>query len=214
MPACLVTMLNLSDTHPGALELLKNNGFSVSRSTVPLSRNPVYITNEQTINRHAKSHSGIIGFSRNYSAYYRWCVTRPFRAKYVEATLNMADMTTTETSVHKDLKSSQIKCSEEGVTNVKDTVMGFTDPFTVENKKELHCLSSGLPASSKVSINLLQAKEQGQSALAQFIKKRLIDKTVYFHDPVKQMKYKTCAFMEKCQKVKSSQNKLAEVRAE
>ena len=44
MPACLVTMLNLSNTHPGALELLKSNGSSVSRSTVPLSRNPVDIT--------------------------------------------------------------------------------------------------------------------------------------------------------------------------
>ena len=48
-------MLNLSDTHPGAEEPLKSNGFSVSRSTVPLSRNPVVITIEHTINRHAKN---------------------------------------------------------------------------------------------------------------------------------------------------------------
>ena len=81
------------------------------------------ITVEQTINQNAKSHGGITSFSRNYSAYYRWCVTRHFRAKNVEATLNMADMTTTETLVHKELKSSQIKSSEEGVTNVKDTVI-------------------------------------------------------------------------------------------
>ena len=165
MPAYLVTMLHLSDTHPGALKLLKSNVFSVSRSTVPLSRNPVDITIEQTINRHAKSHGGIIGFSRNYSAYYRWCVTAHFRAKYVEATLNMADMTTTETSVQKELKSSQIKSSEEGVTNVKDAVVGFTNPFTVENKKELYCLSSSSPVSSEVSSSLLQAKGQGQSAM-------------------------------------------------
>ena len=49
---------------------------------------------------------------------------------------------------------------------------------------------------------------------AQFIKERLIDKTVKFHDPIKQMKYKTFASMEKCQKVKSSQNKFVEVRVE
>ena len=71
LPAYLVTMLNLSDIHPGTLELLKSNGFSVSRSTVPVSKNPVDITIEQTINCHTKSHGGIIGFSRNYSAYYR-----------------------------------------------------------------------------------------------------------------------------------------------
>ena len=66
----------------------------------------------------------------------------------------MPDMTTTETSVHKELKSSQMKSSEEGVTNVKAAVIGFTNPFTVGNKKELYCLSLGLPASSKVSSNL------------------------------------------------------------
>ena len=123
-------------------------------------------------------------------------------------------MTTAETSVHKEIKSSQIKSSEEGVTNVKDAVMGFTNPFTVENKEELYCLSSGLPASSEVSNNLLQAKEQGQSAMAQFIKERLIDKTVKFHDPIKYMKYKAFTSMEKCQKDYSSQKKLVEVRAE
>ena len=37
----------------------------------------------------------------------------------------MADVKTTETSVHQELKSSQIKSSEEGVTNVKDTVIGI-----------------------------------------------------------------------------------------
>ena len=109
IPAYLVTMLNLSDTHPGAEELLKSNGFSVSRSTVPLSRNPVDITIEQTINRRAKSNGGLIGFSRNCAAYYRWCVTRHLRTKYVEATLNMADMASNETSVHKELNSLQMK---------------------------------------------------------------------------------------------------------
>ena len=34
-------MLNLEKTHPGAEDLLKNNGFSVNRSDVPSSRNAV-----------------------------------------------------------------------------------------------------------------------------------------------------------------------------
>ena len=136
-------MLNLSDTHPGAEEPLKTNGFSVSRSTVPLSRNPVDITIEQTINHHAKKHGGIIGFSRNCAAYYRWCVTRHLGAKYVEATLNMADMTSNERSVHKELNSSQMKSSEQGVTNVKDALKGFTNLFTIENKDKLFvCLQA------------------------------------------------------------------------
>ena len=66
----LVIMLNLHKSHPGAEELLKRNGFSVNRSDVPSSRTAVEITIEQTINRHATSHGGIVGFSRNRSAYY------------------------------------------------------------------------------------------------------------------------------------------------
>lgn len=59
------------------------------------------MTIEQTINKHAKSKGGIIGFSRNYSAYYRWCITRHSRAKYVDATLEMADMKDKESTFHK-----------------------------------------------------------------------------------------------------------------
>ena len=55
-----MTLMNLPETHPGCRELLQKNGFSVSRSSVPLSRNPVDITIEQTINRHAKSQGGIM----------------------------------------------------------------------------------------------------------------------------------------------------------
>ena len=69
----LVEYVKPGKTHPGAEDLLKNNGFSVNRSDLRSSRNAVDITIEQTINRHAKSHSGIVGFSRNRAAYYRWC---------------------------------------------------------------------------------------------------------------------------------------------
>ena len=61
----MITIMNLSITHPGAENLLRNNGISVRRSSVPLSRNAVDITIEQTINRHAKSQGGIIGLVEN-----------------------------------------------------------------------------------------------------------------------------------------------------
>lgn len=105
----LLMLLNLPDSHPGADELLRNNGFSVSRSAIPCTRNPVDITIEQTINRHAKCKGGIIGFSKNYSAYYRWCMTRHQRASYVSATLDMANVSTSETASHKDTRYSQKK---------------------------------------------------------------------------------------------------------
>lgn len=61
--------LNLPDT---AKKLLENNGFSVARSSKQAARVPVDLTIEQTINKHAKTKGGIVGFSKNMPAYYRW----------------------------------------------------------------------------------------------------------------------------------------------
>ena len=131
IPAYLITMINLPDTHPGAEDLLTKNGFSVSR-------NPADITIEQT-NRHAKSHGGIIGFSRNCAAYYRWCITRHSRAQHVEATLDMADMTSSETSAHKELRVSQMKSSEANVKKITEAVLSFINPFALQNQNYTVC---------------------------------------------------------------------------
>ena len=50
----LLNMLNLEKMHPGAEDLLKNNGFSVNRSDVPSFRNAVDITFEQTIKKRSR----------------------------------------------------------------------------------------------------------------------------------------------------------------
>ena len=108
-----LNMLNLEKTHRRAEDLLKNNGLSVNKSDVPSSRNAVDITIEQTINRHEKSHSRIVGFSRNRSAYYRWCRTRHARAGCLQATKEIANIDTLESTSHKEVRSSQILKSEQ-----------------------------------------------------------------------------------------------------
>ena len=112
------------------------------------------------------------------------------------------------------LRPSQMKTSESNVKKVVDAICGFTNPFEVENRDELYYLSSGIPANSTVSDNLLQATDFGKKAIEQFIKERLVDRTKKFHDPVTRMKLQTFASTEKRQQVKTSQNKIIEVRAE
>ena len=131
-PFYVQTLLNLPFTHPGAMELLENNGMSVNRSDVPNSRNSCDITIEQTINRHASgSGSGIIGFSRNFAAYHRWCLTRHARAEYLEATLEVAGIHSYAHCTHKDLNSADIKKSANAVAAVIAAFRGFTSPFEV-----------------------------------------------------------------------------------
>ena len=212
LPVCLMTMMNLHITHPEAEQLLRHNGFIVRRSSVALSRNAVDITIEQTVNQHAKSQGGIIGFSRNYAAYYRWCVTRHYRTKLVEATLFLADMSSDDFSTHKELKPAQIKSSETATSQMKNAITSFTNPFEVDNKEELFCLASGKPAPPNVMEDLLQAHDRGQQSMEAFITNRLVDTTVPFHEPLKRLK--TFANVGIMKKVKSTQNKVLQIKAE
>ena len=77
-------------------------------------KSPVDITIEQTSYRYAKSQGGIIRISRKYAAYYRCCMTRHFRAQYVEATLQCTEMSN-DVSVHQGLNTSQIRSSDQDV---------------------------------------------------------------------------------------------------
>ena len=160
----LSNMLNLEKTHPGAEDLLKNNGFSVNRSDVSSSSNAVDITFVQTINRHAKSHSGIVGFSRNRSAYYRWWRTRHARVSYLQATKKIANIDTLESTSNKDLRCSQILKSEQDTCCVMEAINNFINPFTIEDKDRLYCPSSGAPVPSNVENDILMSDEIGKKA--------------------------------------------------
>ena len=82
----------LISADPELRHLLQEKGISINRSSVPCSRNAIDLTGEQTYNKHAASSgSGIIGFSRNVSAYFRWQATRHFRAEYCEVIKQLID---------------------------------------------------------------------------------------------------------------------------
>ena len=55
-------MQNLSLTHPGAKDVLRNGGSSVAWSIVPGRHNPVEMTIWQTVNHAAKTPSAVMGF--------------------------------------------------------------------------------------------------------------------------------------------------------
>ena len=169
--------------------MLQRTGFSLSRSSVPKCRDPVDITIEQTIKKHAKCQGGIVGFSRNNAAYYRWCTTRHCRAKYVEAVLELTDMISEESSLHKEFRPSQIVESDTNVKKVIDAIRSFTNPFNTERcAEELYCLSSGLPAKLDVAADLLNACKIGKASMEEFIQDRMVNQTVAFHHPIKRIK--------------------------
>ena len=72
---------------------------------------------DQEGGRRGKSQGGIIGFSRDYAAYYRWCMTRHLRAQYVEVTAQRTKISNGEVPVHKDLRASPIQSSDQDLTS-------------------------------------------------------------------------------------------------
>ena len=66
------------------------------------------------------------------------------RATDIQATLNMADMSLNDENVHKDIRPSQIHATDDDVSKVLTAITGFINPFTVENKDALYCLSSSI----------------------------------------------------------------------
>ena len=122
----MVMSTALPSSHPGAEELW-GKGFSVNKSHVPTSRSAVDIT----IDYHAKSNGGIFGFSRNHTAYYKWCLTRHATGSYHQATLALSDLNGQECCLLKDLRSSQILQSEEDSKEVIKAFGSYGNPFAV-----------------------------------------------------------------------------------
>ena len=182
-----IFLANLEETHPGAVELLKRGAMSVARSFIPGNRCAVDKTMEETFMRHAKSRSGsgsgsgITGIAGNYDAYQRWVRTTHEGSKYVELTLFMADMLTdTESGTwHRDLRPAEIQKSEERVSETIDAIMGFMDPFCIDDKEHLYCVSSGARVPSENEPDILNAEDRGKVARETFITEGLKSMTSF-----------------------------------
>ena len=68
--------------------------------------------------------------------------------------MEMVDMDNTDSSSHKDIRKLEIQHSEADVRKAVDAISNFVNPFEVESKDHLYCISSGAPAD--VEEDLLQ----------------------------------------------------------
>jgi hypothetical protein len=216
LPLCYVKLCDLMQNKPDARALLEKHGISVARYTVPSCRVPIDLTIEQTINRSAKTAGGVVGFSRNADAYYRWCLTRLKRAEFLEAILENLDMTDNGVSIHKTLRPAELKKSEADVQNILHAIDTFINPFNVspESKDELFCVSSGKPACQKVSDDLTTYVTTGIKASDEFITNRLCTDTVKFHDRMPKLKLSTFNAMASAKTITTSKHKTILVKAE
>ena len=84
---------------------------------------------------------------------------------------------------HKDTRKAKTKQSEEDTNNVVKAINSFINPFEVEDKDVLYCVSSGAAANEGVFQDLLNADELEKRAQNEFITDRLVNKKKSFHAP-------------------------------
>jgi hypothetical protein len=75
-------------------------------------------------------------------------------------------------------------------------------------------LSSGTPAPKEVANYLLGADKTGQAAYMQFVRERLLERTVNFNDPIKKLNLKTFSKITKTVKVASKSKNTKQITAE
>jgi hypothetical protein len=96
-----------------------------------------------------------------------------------------------------------------------DSFNQFTNPFAIgESKDNVFCLSSGQPATDKVSSDLLSYVDSGEAAAAEFIKSRLVNKTIKFHDTLKRLNLSTFKSMSVLKRMSTSHKKNFAIKAE
>jgi hypothetical protein len=115
-----------------------------------------------------------------------------------------------DTKKPRDLRRTEIERSEANVVKVAQAIVGFINPFEMEQKNKLYCISSGASATSEIESDVILAEAVGADAKDDFISERL-EKHEKFFDPIKRLNLKTSELAKETT-IKSFQNKIIEYR--
>ena len=165
---------------------------------------------EETFMKQSKSHGGasgkgLSGITRNYEAYQRWVRTTHGRAKYLAATLSVADMANDSHTHHKDLSKTWIKKGQTYVDRTVEAFQNFANPFSNQNESIFN-VSSGASVPPDIESDLLTAEAKGKAARERFVVDCLEEGENFF-EPVKKLRLKTMGHMNKSVKVNNSQRR-------
>ena len=98
-------------------------------------------------------------------------------------------------TVHDDLVSSRIQRDQSDVQTAQDTITSlFVHPFL---ESQLVVLSSGIVATEKIESDLPEAETKGEEQMKNVIEKRLVDQTIDFYEPIKQLNLGTFSSLKK-----------------
>ena len=203
LTAYVASLDHIDNSHPEASRHRKNCALSVTRSLYAASGTAVDQTIEQTINKHAKSEGGVIGFSRNLQAYDRWVLTRHERTLYAAAAFGVAGMSDDGYDRRKDLRKNDIHKGLMQVEKTIETICNFTNPFEFGENNSLVCLSSGMRVPQETAETMVKLDKLGSTQYEECIKQRLNEKKTAFHAPIQKNKLKPFTELKKTETIKN-----------
>ena len=126
----------------------------------PDCRNAIDKTMEETIMKQATSHGGAGGSGTDISGLFRntdTMRTKHGSAMFLEVTFSIAYMLNESDSgdKHKDSRPSGIQKSEKMVSTIMNAINNFINPYDVDEKSRLYCISSGAPAPASIVNDVL-----------------------------------------------------------
>ena len=135
------------------------------------------------------------------------------RVQFVKGALAMVDMLVDDSDVkkHRDLRRTEIERSEANAVKVAEAIVGFINPFEMEQKDNLYCISFGASVTSEIERDVILTEAFGADAKVDFISERF-EKHEKFFDSIKRLNLKTLSELAKKTTIKSSQNKIIEYR--
>lgn len=163
-------------------------GFGASYSTNSFSTVHGDLVTEY-FNRETKVSTGPfrLGFSTDLCKTNKWVKNIHIHAKLRMALREKVNLKVSST--HKEITDSGKKTHHSHVNSLKKKLYDYgTDPFNDGLAKEF---TSGCELSETIIDGLLKAPETGNKRFKEFVKLRLVDKTVSFFEPISKLKLET-----------------------
>jgi hypothetical protein len=155
---------------------------------------------EQSINRDSKMIGGLVGISTKTSARDKWFLTAHETADITTAVKVMSGLyLCSVASPHKDSGANRVERDARDVQQLMDILRNhMLNPFALDETEYLAVdqviiLSSRVLTPVAVCKDLLEAETLGKTAMKSFLQNRLQTSAKNFHDPLPNMKLKTCA---------------------
>ena len=179
-------MESLPQLHPQIHEEFEHGNFTLAKTNAPFSAMAIDQAHEQN-NAAVKGDGGAIGLTQNPSALRRWMVAGPEMARLIQEFQEEVEDEAHVNLKHHEQTTSKQKNFIKEVTTLTKKVEDMGNPFK-DSGKELYRLDSKDVIDEDVIKTLHNIQELGETQYDQFVKQRLIDRTVAIEEPIKRNK--------------------------